>query len=161
MTWLDILVLIVATYSIFKGYRSGLIKQLASLAAVVACVLISGKIATILLPYLLKLESIPRNITEPLAFIASYIIIFAGFMLLGHMLQSIAKTIKLGTVNKLAGAALSLAKWMIILSIFINLLTKMDVEHLIVRKDLGTESKTYKYIQPIAPEIAPYLKFRL
>lgn len=159
MNWLDILVIIVALYSIIKGYRSGLIKQLASLASVIACILLSGKIATMLLPYIHYFEKIPKNLSEPAAFILAFIIIFLAFMLLGHMLQSILHTMKLGTFNKLAGATLSFSKWMIIVSLILNLFIKIDKERLIISDKLDTQSKTYRYVQPIAPKITPYLNF--
>lgn len=157
MNWFDILIIVVAIYSVFKGYKSGFIKQLASLVAIIACILISGKVSSILLPYLQ--DKIPVNWAEPAAFIASFLLIFAAAMLIGHMLQSILETIRMGILNKLAGAGLSLAKWMIIVSILFNLLAKMDENHILIGKDIKEKSKTYKYIQPIAPMITPYLKF--
>lgn len=161
MNWLDTLVIIVAIYSIFKGYKTGLIKQLASLAAIIACVLLSGKISSIILPYLRSLGKIPENLVESAAFIASFLLIFAAFMLLGYMLQSILQTVKLGTLNKLAGAALCITKWMIVVSLMLNLLIKMDSNHLIIPADIDTRSKSYPYIQPIAAAITPYLKFNI
>ncbi|MDU1905103.1 MAG: CvpA family protein [Dysgonomonas sp.] len=157
MNWFDILIIIVAIYSIFKGYRSGFVKQLASLVAIIACILISGKVSSILLPYIQ--DRIPANWAEPAAFITSFLLIFAVVMILGHMLQSILETVKMGTLNKMAGAVLSLAKWMLVVSIIFNLLSKMDENHTLIDADLKEKSKTYQYIQPLAPAITPYLSF--
>lgn len=159
MNWFDIIVLIVALYSIFKGYRSGFIKQLASLAGLVACVLLSGKLSTILLPYFQ--DKIPGYFVEPATFIAAFLLIFAAFKLIGHMLQSILESIKIGAINKFAGAILSLAKWMILISVIINLAEKLDSKHTLIPDDLATSSKSYRYVQPIAPMLTPYLKFDL
>jgi len=159
MNWLDIIVAIVIVYSIFKGYRTGFIKQLASLAGIVACILLSGKVSAMILPYLRNLGNIPDKLLEPAAFIAAFILIAAAFMLLGHMIQSILETIKLGFINRLAGAVLSLAKWMIIISLVFNLLIKMDEHRVLFPADIENRSLSFKYIQPVAPAIAPYLKF--
>lgn len=159
MNWFDILVAIIILYSFFKGYSSGFIKQLASLAGIIACILLSGKVSSVILPHLQKLGNIPDKLLEPAAFIAAFIIIAAAFLLLGHMLQSILETIKLGFINKIAGAGLGLIKWMIVLSMILNLLVKIDEHHVILPADISARSLTYKYIQPIAPSITPYLKF--
>lgn len=157
MNWFDILILIVTVYSLLKGYKSGFIKQLASLAAIIGCILLSGKISSIVLPYLN--DKVPSNWSEPAAFITSFILIFAAAMIIGHMLQSILESVKMGTLNKLAGAGLSFIKWIILISIAFNLLAKMDEKHVIITADMKNQSKTYKYVQPIAPMITPYLKF--
>jgi len=159
MNWFDILVIIVAIYAFIKGYSSGLIKQLASLAGIIACILLSGKVSLLILPYLRNLGKIPDNLIEPAAYIASFLLIFAVFMLIGHMLQSILQAVHLGMLNKLAGSVLSLAKWMIIISLLVNLIAKIDKNNSIIPSDMDSRSKTYGYIQPIATVIAPYLKF--
>lgn len=161
MNWLDIFIAIIAVYSIFNGYKSGLVKQLASLASIVACVLLSGKISTILLPYIVYFEFIPQHLGESFAFILSFAIIFGVFFALGYMLQNILQTVKLGKLNKLAGASLCLVKWMVIVSLVLNLFTRMDSHNLVVPPDIGSKCKSYRFVQPIATEITPYLKFNI
>jgi len=159
MNWFDIIIAIILVYAFFRGYRSGFIKQLASLAGIIACILLSSKVSFLILPYLREWGSIPQNLVEPAAFITSFLLIFAVFMILGHMLQTIINTIKLGLLNRLAGAALSIAKWFFIISVIINLLERIDKDRTLIPEDISEKSKTYRYIKPLAPEIATYLKF--
>lgn len=159
MNWLDIIVLVVAVYSIFKGYSSGLVKQLASLAGIVACILLSNKVSFIILPYLRDWGIFPESLIEPAAFIISFLSIYAVVSLLGYMLHTILESVKLGLLNRIGGIVLCLAKWLIILSLVLNLIEKMDKNHSLISEDIAEKSKTYPYISPIAPAITPYLKF--
>jgi uncharacterized membrane protein required for colicin V production len=161
MSWIDILAIIVALYSLFKGYRSGLVKQLASLAGIIACILLSGKVSYILLPYLRDYGILPEYLVEPAAYIVSFLLILAVFWLLGYMLQSILESVRLGTLNRLTGAILSLVKWAAILSLAFSLITRVDKNQSLLTEEARSKSHSYKYIQPIAPAIAPYLRFDL
>lgn len=159
MNWFDIIIIIVIVYSIFKGYRSGLVKQLASLAGIIACILLSNKVAFIVLPYLRHWGIFPDSLVEPAAFITSFLLIFAFVLVLGHMLQTILESVKMGLLNKLGGVVICLAKWLIIVSLILNLVEKMDKDHSLIAEDISRQSKTYIYVQPLAPAITPYLKF--
>lgn len=159
MNWLDIIVAVVVVYSIFKGYSSGLIKQLASLVGVIACILLSGKVSLIILPYLREWNIFPDSLVEPAAFIMSFLSIFAVVTLLGYMLQTILESIKLGFVNRIGGIVICLAKWLIVLSLVLNLVERMDKNHNLISEDISEKSKTYPYVRPLAPAITPYLKF--
>lgn len=159
MNWFDIIIVIVAAYSIFKGYSSGLVKQLASLVGIIASILLSNKVAFIILPYLRNWEIFPDSLVEPAAFITSFLLIFAVVMVLGHMLQTILESIKLDSLNKIGGVVICLAKWLIVVSLILNLVEKMDKDHSLIAEDISEKSKAYPYIQPIAPAITPYLKF--
>lgn len=156
MNWLDILVAIIGIYSITKGYKTGLVKQLASLIGVVACAFLSGTVATIISPYLEG--HISENLLKPLAFVLSFLIIITLFSLLGYMLESIIKTVKLGQLNKLMGGTLCFIKWVVIISIFLNIIEKIDANHSIISTDTIDRSHTYKYIAPLATLISPYIK---
>lgn len=159
MNWFDIIIIIVIAYSIFKGYRSGLVKQLASLVGIIASILLSNKVSFLILPYFRSWGIFPDALVGPAAFIASFLIIFAAVLVLGHMLQTIIESIKMDSLNKVGGVVLCLAKWLIVVSLVLNLVEKMDKNHSLIAEDISEKSKTYPYVQPIAPAITPYLKF--
>ncbi|MEN9919657.1 MAG: hypothetical protein RL662_2093 [Bacteroidota bacterium] len=159
MNGFDIFVLIVVAYSILTGYRSGLAKQLASLGGLIASILLSGKVSTILSPHLKDI--IPNQLLQPVTFLIAFLLITIAFWLIGYMLQNILETIKMGTINKLAGAGLSCTKWIIAISILLNIVVAMDKKNTLIPADMDTRSKSYKYIKPIAPAITPYLRFEI
>ena len=77
------------------------------------------------------------------------------------MMEEILKTVKMGTLNKLAGIALCLTKWLFAISIVINLIVQADEHHQLIAPKIQNGSASYKYIQPFAPKLVPFLKFSL
>lgn len=161
MNWFDIFILIVIIYCSIKGYKSGLIKQLASLVGLIAAAILSGQISTIIFPHIKNFAQLPDYITSPLSYIVAFAIIILFFYLIGTMLDTIIKTVKMGTLNKLAGVVLCVTKWLIAISIVLNIILKADEHQQLVTGHIQKQSITYQYIQPIAPMIIPYLKFNL
>lgn len=161
MNWFDIVIGIIIVYSIFRGYRSGLVRQLASLVGIVAGIILSNKVSFVILPYFRSWGIFPESLVEPAAFIASFLIIVAVVLILGHMLQTILETIKVGSLNRIGGVVFSAAKWLVVVSLILNLVEAMDKDHILIPADINQKSKTYQYVKPIVPAITPYLRFDL
>lgn len=161
MNWFDIFILVLIIYCVISGYKSGLIKQLASAAGIIVGAIISGQISTIIYPYTQNLFGLPSYLTAPLSYAIAFLIVLTCFYVFGMMLNTIINSIKLGTINKIAGATLCLAKWVILVSILINVVTKADEKNKWAEEKMSKNSYLYSYVQPIAPTIIPYLRFSL
>lgn len=159
MTWFDIFIYIVIIYCVFKGYKTGLIKQLATLAGLVAGAILSGQISSLLLPILQGKSGSSDYILAPLSYMLAFALIMLAFYLLGTLLQGIIEAAKMGILNRLAGVILCLTKWILAISIVTNLIAHIDSKHFIISDATINNSKTYKYVQPFAPHIVPFLKF--
>lgn len=161
MNWFDICIVIVIIYCIIKGYKTGLVKQLSTLAGLIVGAVLSGKLSILVLPYIQHIKQIPEYMTAPLSYALTFLIIITSFYLLGTMMEEILKTVKMGTLNKLAGIALCLTKWLFAISIIVNLIVQADEHHQLLAPKIQNGSATYKYIQPFAPKLVPFLKFSL
>lgn len=159
MNWFDICIFIVIIYCIIKGYKTGLVKQLSTLAGLIVGAVLSGKLSILILPYVQHIKQIPHYISAPLSYAITFLIIISAFYLLGTMMEEILKTVKMGTLNKLAGVALCLTKWLFAISIILNLIVQADEHHQLITPKIQNGSSTYKYIQPFAPKLVPFLKF--
>ena len=160
MNWFDIFILIVVAYCLLSGYKSGFVRQLTYLAGVIVAGVLSGQISEIIEPHIKKTAKIPEYFVDSLSYAVSFLIIIIFFYILGRMLESILKSIKMGTINRLAGAVLCLAKWIFAISIILNIIVRLDDKQQLT-KYITDNSISYTYIQPIAPLIIPYLKFNL
>lgn len=159
MNWFDICIFIVIIYCIIKGYKTGLVKQLSTLAGLIVGAVLSGKLSVLVLPYIQHIKQIPHYMSAPLSYAITFLIIISSFYLLGTMMEEILKTVKMGTLNKLAGVALCLTKWLFAISIGVNLIVQADEHHQLIAPKIQNGSATYKYIQPFAPKLVPFLKF--
>lgn len=160
MNWFDIFIIIVVIYSSIRGYRTGLIRQLTSLAGLAVAAILSGKISGVIEPHLQNIIQIPSNFIDSLSYTLSFLIILAFFYLVGTMLETIIKTVKMGKFNKLCGSILCLSKWLLGLSVILNIVIRLDDKQQLT-KDIQHNSFSYQYIQPIAPLVIPYLQFNL
>lgn len=161
MNWFDICIFIVIVYCVIKGYKTGLVKQLSTLAGLIVGAILSGKLSVLILPYVQHIKQISPYMAPPLSYALTFLIIIACFYLLGTMMEEILKTVKMGTLNKLAGIALCLTKWLFAISIVINLIVQADEHHQLIAPKIQNGSASYKYIQPFAPKLVPFLKFSL
>ena len=159
MNWFDIIIIIVLIYCIISGYKSGLIKQLTALAGIIIAALLSGKISDSIYPYIKDFTEIPEYVKAPFSFIIAFLIILSLFYIIGGMLESIIKTLKMGTLNKLCGSIFCFAKWCFAISILLNVVTTLDDNNQLINPNIEKESKTFTYVQQLAPQIIPYLRF--
>lgn len=159
MNWFDIIIIIVFIYCIISGYKSGLIKQLTALAGIIVAAILSGKISDLIYPYIKDFSQIPDYVKVPFSFIISFLIILSLFYIIGGMLESIINTLKMGVLNKLCGSIFCFAKWCVAISILLNVVIALDDNNQLMNKNIEKKSKTFTFVQQLAPEIIPYLKF--
>ncbi len=159
MNWFDILIAIIFVYSVTTGYRTGLIKQIASLTGIIAAAILSGKISQLIYPLIKNIAQIPSFATMPMAFVIAFIIIISSIYIVVKMLENIVSTFRMGILNKVCGSIFCFAKWSIIISIIINLFVTLDNGNKLLNKNIEKESKSFRYMSILAPKLIPYLKF--
>ena len=76
MNWLDITIGIPLIFAVIKGYRSGLIMQVAILIGVVVSVVFAGKLSEYIAPYFPETIGIPAHLIPPIAYIIAFCIRF-------------------------------------------------------------------------------------
>lgn len=118
---LDIILVIWASWIIFNGARRGLISALVSLVSWTVGAIVAIRWHALLLPVLsawIKSPAMQQVVALALVFFAVGLVL----ALLGWLATRTLNTLKLGWLNRVAGAALALAKVLIILSVLIHLL---------------------------------------
>ena len=107
MNWLDIVIIAVIAFSIFLGFRVGIIKAVLSLAGLIVGVILAGRYYA---PFSEQLAFIPQ---AGVAKIVAFAIILIGVMIVAGVLASLLKwaasVVMLGWVNRLGGALFGLA----------------------------------------------------
>ena len=86
MNWLDVVLLGVLAWSVLRGFRKGFTREVISLVAAVAALLLAiwlyGTAASFLLPYISS---------RPAALFAGFLLVFCGVLLLGSLVGAIAR----------------------------------------------------------------------
>lgn len=159
VNWFDILIVTLVLGSLVKGFFSGLIMQLASLAGIVLGAIFAGKLSEYIAPEIIQYTGASPHVIGPLSYIIAFVIIVFTLFFLGRTLHSFVDAIQMGTLNRLAGAVFCTTKWIIILSILLNLLVEFDQHKHIIKEDVREHSHIYPLISEVGKTVVPYLRF--
>ena len=133
--------------------------QVASLVGIVLGAMFAGKISELIAPKFIQWFDGSPHIIGALSYIVAFLSIMIILLLLGKVVQSLVKAIKLNTANRVAGAAFCCAKWVVVFSILINVISEMDQGQHLIKENVRTQSYTYTTVASISRAIVPYLKF--
>ncbi|MDE5989809.1 MAG: CvpA family protein [Duncaniella sp.] len=127
MTALDIILLLIFIGSAWLGFRKGIIKQLGSLAAIViaiiACRCLGQPVTEMLTGAHPDWQASPisRATVSILANALIYLVAYYGVIIVAKLLRMVSHAILLGPLDRIAGAAFSVAKYFLLVSLLLNL----------------------------------------
>ena len=148
MNYLDIIILIPALWFAYKGFTHGLIRELASLAALIAGVYA----AFIFTDWVEKWINNP-NIPKEVYFAITFLAVLVAVYFLGRLVEKIIKLMIPEFVNNLLGGLFGIAKVAVIFSVIFYFINTVDSKEVILTQQTQEKSFTYKYIEPIAPKL--------
>nr|WP_321406430.1 CvpA family protein [uncultured Carboxylicivirga sp.] len=157
MNYFDIVIGLILAFALFKGFKNGLIIELASLAALVLGLLGAIEFSSFTADYLS--QHINSNHLGLISFIVTFILIVIGVHLIAKVVDKLVSAIALGPVNRILGAIFSLLKYAFILSVLIAVINGFDKDSKLLSQEMKAESYLYKPVASIAPMVFPYLNF--
>ena len=154
MTFLDILIGIPLVYFIYKGWKRGIVFEVASLLGILAGVWAAVHLST-WVAEALKLEGEGSVLT---AFFITFMgaVVIAYF--LGKVVEGLFKMVKAEFVNKLLGSVVGMLKCLIVVSILLNFILLIDRNHILITPKLQEESILYKPTYTIGNKLSRSLK---
>jgi len=157
MSIIDIIITLPIIWGIYKGFTKGLVKEIASLLALVVGVY--G--AMYLYGYTSELIENQLHTSQKylpvIAFALTFILIVIGIHLFAKLLDKLIKAIALGIVNRIAGAVFGGLKFFLIIAVFLIIIDKIDYEVHFLKKETKENSVLYQpsldFIYAIFPTI--------
>ena len=153
MNYLDLIIGLPIVLLAISGYRKGLIKELASVAALILGIYFAIYFSDVVAVWLADTFDMGHR----WVFIAAFIITFIGVVLLvsliGRLLDKVASLAALGFLNRLAGLIFGFFKGALIMSVLIMVFNMIDSNSSILKNDLKNESFLYQPVERIAPFI--------
>jgi len=157
MNYFDIVIGVILILGLVKGFKNGLVIELAALAALVLGLLGAVHFSGITESYLSQyLES---NHIGIIAFIITFVLIVIGIHLLARVLDKLIKAVALGPVNRIMGALFSLLKYAFIISVLLAVVNGLERNFKFIPEAQKESSILYEPIASIAPFVFPYLEF--
>jgi membrane protein required for colicin V production len=158
MSFLDIVLGAFLLYALFKGMKNGLFIELASLLSLILGIYIAIKFSYMIREMLAGHVSWSAKYIEIIAFGLTFIAVVLAVHVLAKVLTGIMDFAFLGIFNKVAGAAFSVLKTILLLSIVINLFQKININNMIAKEETLNKSLFYNPIQEVSKYIYPSLE---
>ncbi len=158
MNFLDFVIIIPLAWFLFKGFRKGLVIEIASLVALILGIYAAVYFSDFLGNFLVRNFGLAKEYVS----VVSFTLIFIGVIILIHFLgkaiEKVVNLMALGFMNKIAGAVFSMLKMLLIISIVIYLFNQFDNRELILKKETRDKSLLYNPVSGIALTLVPKLK---
>ena len=158
MHWLDVVILIPILLALWRGFRRGLILELATLVGLASGIyagLHFSYYASDLLQSKLEIESEHLPI---LSFAVTFLVVVIAVFLLGKALERIVKMIALSFFNKLAGALFSVTKVAIIIALLLVIFDRFNSDFEWVKAEELDRSLAYKGLVEAGSVVLPEVK---
>lgn len=151
MNSLDLYLLIPIALGFIFGLFKGLIKELASLVAIVLGVygakLLAPKISNI---FVLSFD-FSHKTALPLSYLFVFIAVAILLLMLTRMLDKMFDSISLGGLNKMLGGFFGALKYAIIISVLLNVFDAIDSRFSILKIETKENSIAYNPLMKLAP----------
>lgn len=154
MNVLDILLAVPLIFLMYKGWKRGIVREVATLAGVLAGIWAAVHLSQ-MVSEMLKLKS--EN-----AVLIAFFICFVGAMvlawLLGRMVEGLMKAAHLSLANHLLGAASGMLKALCILAVVLNYAVMIDKNEIVLKPEVKESSLLYKPVYETGNKLTASLK---
>lgn len=154
MTLLDILLAVPLLFLIFMGWKKGLVREVATLAGVLAGLWASIHLSQRVAPLL----GLDGESSVLIAFIVTFLVALVLSYLLGRCVEGLMKMAKLSLLNRISGAILGAAKALCVLAVLLNYLVMIDGKEMILKPATKEKSILYKPVYTTGNRLTTQLK---
>ncbi len=161
MNILDIIIAVVLMLGAIRGYQKGFFHEVAILAGLVAGVFLAILSANILGNIVISLFSWNIQVVKVVVFVIVFILVVALMRLFGTLLTNLFSALMLGFINRLAGLAIGILKWGLILAILFMLIDLIDHGNWLIKEETRLNSLLYPQLEKLYANITEAIGFRL
>jgi membrane protein required for colicin V production len=153
MNTLDLIILMPIVFGFIFGLFKGLIKELASLAAIVLGIYGAKLFAPIVSDFLVSKFAFSIKTSLPIAYLILFISIAILLLFISRILDKLFDSISLGGLNKFLGGLFGALKYALIVSVLLNVFDGLNSRFPIIKTKTKDESIGYKPIIKLAPTL--------
>jgi len=157
LNYLDILFAILLLLFAWRGFRKGLVIEIATLAALVLGILLAYYFSDMAAEQLKNFFSISNHYLKAISFILIFIVVLLVVILMGKLIEKLADVMMLGFLNKLAGAIFGILKGALFISIFIFIIGLVSSGDHIFSQETRDKSILYSPVASVATKIFSWI----
>lgn len=153
MNSIDLILFILIAIGFVIGLFKGLVRELASLAAIVLGIWGAKIFSVPVTNWLLS----AFNLSPKIAVAIAYLVVFLAFVLVllivAHLIEKLFSAVALGGLNKFFGGLFGAFKYMLIISVLLNVFEAFDKRFSIVEKETKEDSIGYEPLLKLGPTL--------
>jgi membrane protein required for colicin V production len=157
MNWIDLVIVIILGMAMVNGFINGLVKEVASLAALILGIWGAIRFSGYTAEKLYDFFDMSGKYVGIIAFLITFGIIVVIIHFIGILADKIINAVALGFINRLLGIVFALLKSILIMSVLFVVLNAIDARRPFLPRERIEESVFYNPISDIAPTIFPII----
>lgn len=155
MNYLDIILVIPLLWGLYKGVSKGIIKELASLIALIIGIYGAVHFADSIQPYIKNSLSIESSFLPILSFAITFIGIVLVVRVIGFIVDKIIKLVALGFISRVLGGVFGVLKTAFIISALLLIVNSFDYYLNLIPLEQKNASVLYRPLSNMIPSITP------
>jgi membrane protein required for colicin V production len=157
MNYIDVIIIIILVLSMVNGFINGLVKEVATLAALILGIWGAIRFSSFTAAKLYDYFDMTGKYVGIISFLITFAVIAIVIHFFGMLVDRLMKAVALGFINRLLGIAIGLFKAVLILSVIFVVLNAIDSRRPFLPKEKIEKSMLYNPISDIAPVIFPII----
>lgn len=158
MNYIDIIIAVPILWGAYKGFKKGLIIEVASITALLLGIYGTIKFSGYTSALLLENSEIQDSYIPVISFAITFIAIVFGVHFIAKLVDKLVAAVALGFINRLFGAIFGIAKFALIISIILMIFEKIDKQAGIIPKDIKASSMFYTPVRTISVSVFPAIQ---
>lgn len=150
MNYLDIIIAIILLLFGWRGFRKGLIIEVATLVAFVVGIYGAMHFSDFTAKHLQEVMQIDPKFLNTVAFVLTFVLLVVLVNIIGRLLTKAVKAMNLHFWNKLGGAIIGLAKGLLLCSTFVLVFNNLQWLG-VIKEEVKKESFLYPYVEKTVP----------
>ena len=157
MNYIDIVIIVVLAVGMVRGFINGLVKEVASLAALILGIWGAIRFSSFTAGKLYDYFDMSGKYVGIISFLITFGIIVIIIHFIGLLVDKLMQAVALGFINKLLGIVFGLFKSVLIMSVVLVVLNAIDARRPFLPKEKIEQSMLYNPVSDIAPAIFPII----
>ena len=158
MNFIDIIILLLLAWSLFRGFKNGLFIEVASVAALILGIWGSIRFSGFTAHRLIELFDMQSEYLGLISFILTFVIIVVLVHFLAKVMDKLMKAVALGFLVRILGVAFAVIKVVLILSVFFVILETVDQQKKVLPRESVESSRLYRPVADFAPMLFPIIE---
>jgi len=159
MTTIDYILLAPIVFGLCYGLYRGFFKELVSVLCVIVGIYLARYFGVFVAEILNKIFSIPLHTTKAVSCFVIFTGTVIGLNIAAKIMTKVFSATGFGWLNRLAGGAFGGIKFLLIVSILLNLITLFYNKVPVNQENELAKSKFYEPIEKVVPTIIPFVDF--